>query len=133
MNEKEKQLEICEKCKIKDTCSNRILVHMEKCKVNDCDYYCESTDREKQIEEITEKAVRKDGDVTMCDLLDKEEYQNDFCNQFNKGYKKGSKETAKEILKKGNEYLMQSTDKACAFACFLGIIEYEYGVEIKEN
>lgn len=54
MNNKGKQIEICEKCKIKDTCSNRILVHLEKCKVNDCDYYCEATDREKQIEEMAE-------------------------------------------------------------------------------
>ena len=51
MNDK-KQIEICEKCKIKDTCSNRILVHMEKCKVNDCDYYIEITLEEKQIEEM---------------------------------------------------------------------------------
>lgn len=42
------------------------------------------------------------------------------------------KETAREILKKGNEYLMQSTDKACAFACFLGIMEHDYGVEVEE-
>lgn len=42
------------------------------------------------------------------------------------------KETARDIVKKGNEYLMQSTDKACAFACFLGIIEHDYGVEVEE-
>ena len=39
-------------------------------------------------------------------------------------------ETAREILQKGLEYLMQSADKACAFACFLGKIEHDYGVEV---
>lgn len=54
MKDKEKQIEICEKCKIKENCSHRILIHMEKCKVNDCDYFQNiSTDEEKQIEEIT--------------------------------------------------------------------------------
>lgn len=52
MKDKE-MIEICENCKIKDNCSHRILTHMEKCKVNDCDYFQNiSTDKEKQIEEI---------------------------------------------------------------------------------
>lgn len=50
-------------------------------------------------------------------------------DQLNAKLEKARKETAREILKKGNEYLIQSTDKAVAFACFLGEIEYDYGVE----
>ena len=50
--DKEKQIEICENCKIKENCSHRILVNMEKCKVNDCDYFQNiSTDKE-MIEEM---------------------------------------------------------------------------------
>lgn len=55
MKDKEKQIEICENCKIKENCSHRILIHMEKCKVNDCDYFQNiSTDKEKQIEEMAQ-------------------------------------------------------------------------------
>ena len=42
------------------------------------------------------------------------------------------KETATEILQKGHEYLMQSTDKACAFAAFIGTMEHDYGVKVEE-
>lgn len=48
------------------------------------------------------------------------------------GYKDAQKKTAREILKKGNEYLMNANDKAVAFACFLGMLEHDYGVEVKE-
>lgn len=53
-------------------------------------------------------------------------------DQLNAKLDQVRKETAEKILTKGHEYLMNSTDKAVAFACFLGIIEHDYGVEIKE-
>lgn len=67
-------------------------------------------------------------------VLTKEEYERLSIFQFTTAQQimsEARKETAREILKKGNEYLMQSTDKTCAFACFLGIIEHEYGVEVE--
>ena len=57
MKDKEK-IEICENCKIKDNCSHRILTHMEKCKVNDCDYFQNiSTDKE-IIEEMAKEIMK---------------------------------------------------------------------------
>lgn len=59
MKDKEKQIEICENCKMKNNCSHRILVNMEKCKVNDCDYFQNiSTDKEMAKDKEFKKLVR---------------------------------------------------------------------------
>lgn len=52
--------------------------------------------------------------------------------QIRLAVEKAKMETAEKILRKGHEYLMNSTDKAVAFSCFLGMIEAEFGVKIKE-
>lgn len=91
MKDKEKQIEICENCKIKENCSHRILVNMEKCKVNDCDYFQNiSTDKEKQIEEMAKDLYGEiDYDVNY--------YSDDNYSEVNFDYR----ETAKNIVEKG--------------------------------
>lgn len=54
MKDKE-QIEICEKCKNKNNCNHRALIHKDGCYVNDCDCFCETVSKAKEIEEIAKQ------------------------------------------------------------------------------
>lgn len=63
---------------------------------------------------------------------DREKYLAEYETLNKEEIKQIKKETAKEIVKKGDEYLKNSTDKEFAFTCFLCWIEAKFGVEVEE-
>ena len=69
--EKEKQIEICENCKVKNNCNHRVLIQKDGCSVNDCDYYSEVSPKEKQIVEIVKETIYQNA-TSVVDDIDKQ-------------------------------------------------------------
>lgn len=105
MKDKEKQIEICENCKIKENCSHRILVNMEKCKVNDCDYFQNiSTDKEKQIELMAKRIhIATDLYYIECIKIATYLFEKDNCRIIDKDNVMLSKEELNEIINQTKE------------------------------
>ena len=128
---KEKQIEICENCKIADNCIHRILIHMEKCKVNDCDCFQNiSIDKEKQIEEKLME-LRLDKQELMNEISEKNNKialleETIECIKFNVDFTR--KETAEKII----DLIKTFCPDKKFVEVITRIISERFGVEIKE-